>query len=56
MQALQETNLSLRPKMTTSDPHFSRLGEGSWEPGFLEGGKIRPFLASTITLNQRRGA
>ena len=23
--------------MSTSDPHFSRLGEGSWEPGFLEG-------------------
>jgi hypothetical protein len=44
---LQETNHSLRPKITKSDPHFSPLGEGLRDPGFLEGGKM-PILSITL--------
>jgi hypothetical protein len=29
--------------MSSSDPHFSRPGDGAWEPGFLEGGKMHTF-------------
>ena len=55
MHGLQETNLSLRPKMLSSDPHFSRSWALHREAGFLEGGKIHPFLTSIITSNQRHG-
>ena len=39
MCALQKTNHSLRPEMSSSDPHFLRLGRGFREIGFLEGVK-----------------
>ena len=32
--------------MRKSDPHFSRLWDGTREPGFLEGVKMHTFLTS----------
>lgn len=48
-----KTNHSLRPKEPKSDPHFSRLREGSREPGFLEGGKMHTSNVLLIRLFTR---
>ncbi len=47
---LQKTNHSLRLKMSRSDPHFSRLWDGTREPGYLEGGKMHDPICAVMNI------